>query len=439
MPGPMYRRVGSRASPSSSIKPGVVFHVCIHSFQVSTLLPPLPSNSGTLTMEGEPSLELEDFVSTPIDLGFLLPSPSYDLPPVQPSHITLDQYQSAVAVALESWKPPDSSSTPTDLELVQNYLHPATQRMPGKIVFDDMKGRIYPSVVNARLPYMNPCDLPGFARKDRRREKYYLTDQTSVYYGTSFSGLETPNGFWKSRDFGSAIRGEDDKIVGTKSTAYFYTGRNPRSKTYWVMDIYYLMNDKFIENGLALCHVFEDDSPVYGNSPKCSTFHQGNCNGKQCSQPFNVRSSESLNSTPSRSLPRYHHPDSPLDPRYSSYIANLENLLLCDPDPDTSIGLLDTENCIARTSVPPTGDHGQSKKRKKKSSDVWNYFTKMFVRDFEGNVLTLAACNHCSKVLTGSSKGGTTHLARHVCPCKFKPVEAGRMDKGYANGNVPPS
>ena len=93
-----------------------------------------------------------------------------------------------------------------------------------------------------------------------------------------------------------------------------------------------------------------------------------------------------------------------------------------------SLGLLDAGNSSARTGVPPTADHGQSKKRKK-ISDVWDYFTKISARDIDGNVLKFAACNHCCKILTGSSKGGTTHLARRTCPCKFKPVAAGRSAK----------
>ncbi|KAM3405738.1 hypothetical protein ACQJBY_000010 [Aegilops geniculata] len=124
------------------------------------------------------------------------------------------------------------------------------------------------------------------------------------------------------------------------------------------------------------------------------------------------------------------YPDRRPDPDpmlLNSCMAHLENVLLGDPDPipDNSP---DTGNSSARRGDPLTADHGQSKKRKK-SSDVWDYFTKIFARDIKGELLTFAACNHCCKILTGSSKGGTTHLARHTCPCKFKPVAAGRSAK----------
>jgi hypothetical protein len=99
------------------------------------------------------------------------------------------------------------------------------------------------------------------------------------------------------------------------------------------------------------------------------------------------------------------------------------------------LALLETENSFPTRGVSPTYDPGRSNKRKKskKSSDVWDYFTKIFIRDLEGNVMTLAACNHCSKVLTGNSTHGTSHLADHTCSCKFKPVQAGRKDKGVVN------
>lgn len=120
-----------------------------------------------------------------------------------------------------------------------------------------------------------------------------------------------------------------------------------------------------------------------------------------------------------------------------------------DPDPDTSTRkhiaqkdkLINLEKVLrvltflsflvvsyTERGVPPTADHAESKKRKV-GSDVWEYFTKIFARDIKGNVLTFAVCNHCSKVLTGGSSGGTTHLKNHTCACKLKPVLAGRNQK----------
>lgn len=129
----------------------------------------------------------------------------------------------------------------------------------------------------------------------------------------------------------------------------------------------------------------------------------------------------------------HYYPKHHSDPRLKSYIEQLGNLLFSDSDPDNSA---DTGNCGAGRGDPPITDYGQSRKRKK-ISDVWDYFTKIYALDINGKVLTFAACNHCCKILTGSSKGGTTHLARHTCPCKFKPVAAGRNAKDSGgNPNV---
>ncbi|KAH1095948.1 hypothetical protein J1N35_012869 [Gossypium stocksii] len=56
-------------------------------------------------------------------------------------------------------------------------------------------------------------------------------------------------------------------------------------------------------------------------------------------------------------------------------------------------------------------------KRRKSWSKVWVDFDK-----FEEDGKQVAKCKHCPKVLTGSSKSGTTHLSNHskVCPGKKK-------------------
>jgi hypothetical protein len=117
----------------------------------------------------EPSFELEDFVSTPSDAGF--PSASSYVPPALPSDMYLIRRQSAIAAAIESWEPPDLSSTHTDRELVENYLRPVVQPTGfSEESREDILSRWYaqkridrinPSVVNTDLPLVNPSELPG--------------------------------------------------------------------------------------------------------------------------------------------------------------------------------------------------------------------------------------------------------------------------------------
>ncbi|KAE8807505.1 Chaperone protein dnaJ 10 [Hordeum vulgare] len=171
-----------------------------------------------------------------------------------------------------------------------------------------------------------------------------------------------------------------------------------------------------------------DSASDYDDDPKCLECHQQACSGHHHDQEFGAPSKYASFSK-TQPEPEYwpmHH-DSPRhsDPRLMSYIEQIGNLLLSDPDPDNS---LDAGNSSATRGDPPTADHGQSKKRKK-ISDVWDYFTKIFARDINGKIVTYAACNHCCKILSASSKNGTSQLARHACPCKFKPVAAGRSAK----------
>lgn len=372
----------------------------------------------------EDSFAVEDFVCTPTDGGLPMSPPL----PLLPSDMNnTDVAQSAQAVKLQgAFELPDITSTPTDVELLEDYLRPAIQRMRK----EPYSGRRYitsPAVVNADLPSMAPWELPGeIARNNGMRHKYYLTDQFDLLFGAMIDIIRTPNGYWKSNTNDTrAIRAGYSKYLGARRTFNFHTGYS--TKTNWIMNVYYsLDNNLFTTDGLVLCHVFKADSPDYNDSPNCPAFHQGQCNGNHCDQAFGAPSNASFNSTHPGSKPMHHDQD-----LLTPYLALFENVLLGDPDPDNSAG---TGNHSATRGIPPMADHGHSKKRKK-SSDVWDYFTKIFARDIDGNVLTFAVCNHCCKILTGNSKGGTTHLARHTCPCKFKPVAAGRNAKG-SGGDV---
>ncbi|EMS48536.1 hypothetical protein TRIUR3_00706 [Triticum urartu] len=253
---------------------------------------------------------------------------------------------------------------------------------------------------------MDPWELPGMiARNNKRgggmmRDKYYLTNHTAlVYYNTSSRQVRTTNGFWQPHAHDTVIRAEHDRIVGIKRTIKFH--QHTGAKTNWIMNIYY--------------------SLIEGDSF---------CPGHHHDHEFGAPSEDTSFSSPHpRSRPMHYYPKHHSDPRLKSYMEHLGNLLFSDADPDNSAGRGD----------PPTADHGQSKKRKK-ISNVWDYFTKIFARDINGKVVTYAVCNHCCKILSGSSKNGTSQLARHACPCKFKPVAAGRNAKDSGGDiNVPSS
>ena len=266
------------------------------------------------------------------------------------------------------------------------------------------------------------------------RDKCYLTDNTALAFFASFRHLPTTNGFLtKTRTRHDDLDGTQ-RGFGVKKTMKFH--QHTGAKTNWIMNAYYSWNDgnSFLHDGLVLCHVFETDSPDYEDNPKCLGCHRGACSGHHNDHEFGAPSEDtSLNSPHPGSRPMHYYPKHHSDPRLKSYIEQLGNLLFSDSDPDNSA---DTGNCGAGRGDPPITDYGQSRKRKK-ISDVWDYFTKIYALDINGKVLTFAACNHCCKILTGSSKGGTTHLARHTCPCKFKPVAAGRNAKDSGgNPNV---
>lgn len=406
----------------------------------------LPQSS--VAAEFQPPPADGDLVSTPRDAGFPIdqlsspppppPLPSYQMnvdPPQSPVAVELqppsggdlvsttvrlvppplpgqtDRARSAVE-ELEAWRLPDLASTPTGRELVEKHLRPASERLLWKHFSQPIDE---PAVVNADLPITNPWELPGVKHEEGRIETHYLTDHHKLCFAhnpflekcsqkTSEKDksekikftLETPDGHWTQRD--SMAETELGMIIWVKKTFVFHTKTGIKTK--WIMDVYYLINRIFrrIEDDLVLCHVFEQDSPAYDPRPKCPTFHQGRCNGLS-------------------KVTVHHYQDQRSCPRFIPFTPN-PGFLVGDPDPDTS----------TQRGVPPTADHAESKKRKV-GSDVWEYFTKIFARDIKGNVLTFAVCNHCSKVLTGGSSGGTTHLKNHTCACKLKPVLAGRNQK----------
>ncbi|KAM0902957.1 hypothetical protein ACQ4PT_018968 [Festuca glaucescens] len=352
-------------------------------------------------MELEPGLELDNLVSTPIDAGFPFHSPSSDLPPVQPSQPSTQQGDPVAAIesepilevetfistpselrqrhrniarrksaAAQSWETPDLSSNPTDLELVENYLRPVVQA--SRFPNGSMKNRL-----------------------DRWKARTDVANNPAVVN----AGLP-------------------------------------------------LVNPSELLEELVLCHVLEAP-PDCDAKLKCPTFDQGRCDESHHRRRKYPRNT-SFNPIPRESSPMHHGAHRSRGPELNSYLTMFEEVLLGDgdpdPGPDSSIELVshvdqprslenhhkETGHCMATKDVSPLDDHGKSRKRKK-TAIVWDYFTKIYALDLEGNVVTLAVCNHCSNVLTGNSKSGTTHLARHTCPCKLKPVQAGRKDKGMVN------
>ena len=80
-------------------------------------------------------------------------------------------------------------------------------------------------------------------------------------------------------------------------------------------------------------------------------------------------------------------------------------------------------------SAPPT-----SSKKRKSTSDVWNYF----IKESDQNGMVWAKCKHCGKRSSGLSKDGTTHLKNHLksSKCKRSQKETGGLENPtVTNGN----
>ena len=75
-----------------------------------------------------------------------------------------------------------------------------------------------------------------------------------------------------------------------------------------------------------------------------------------------------------------------------------------------------------------------SSKKRKSTSDVWNYFTK----EADQNGMVWAKCKRCGQPFSGSSKDGTTHLKNHwnSSKCKRSQKETGGLENPtVTNGN----
>uniref|UniRef100_A0A0D3HW30 BED-type domain-containing protein n=1 Tax=Oryza barthii TaxID=65489 RepID=A0A0D3HW30_9ORYZ len=73
--------------------------------------------------------------------------------------------------------------------------------------------------------------------------------------------------------------------------------------------------------------------------------------------------------------------------------------------------------------VHPNGGQGRRRStiRRRRRSVVWKYMTL----DPSGNE---ASCTYCTKKLSANSKGGTSHLRRHVNKCALRRLQALLMD-----------
>nr|ABA99079.1 BED zinc finger family protein [Oryza sativa Japonica Group] len=110
-----------------------------------------------------------------------------------------------------------------------------------------------------------------------------------------------------------------------------------------------------------------------------------------------------------------------------------KNPLVDDPDlirfADDLLNL--TAAAIGAASVEydvhPNGGQGRRRstirrrRRRRRRSVVWKYMTL----DPSGNE---ASCTYCTKKLSANSKGGTSHLRRHVNKCALRRLQALLMD-----------
>ena len=82
-------------------------------------------------------------------------------------------------------------------------------------------------------------------------------------------------------------------------------------------------------------------------------------------------------------------------------------------------GTTHLKNHLSRCSAIQSGE---SSKRRRSASKVWNDFERIEV-DGEHR----AICNHCLKHFSGSSKSGTTHLKNHLSRCSA--IQSGESSK----------
>lgn len=85
------------------------------------------------------------------------------------------------------------------------------------------------------------------------------------------------------------------------------------------------------------------------------------------------------------------------------------------------------------TTTGSNHDIKKTKRAGKLRSEVWNHFTKVENKD---GAKEKCKCNYCKKVFSCPSKGGTTHLLRHITDLKCPTYRKMQINKNVGKSQT---
>ncbi|KAI4965073.1 hypothetical protein ZWY2020_057532, partial [Hordeum vulgare] len=276
----------------------------------------------------------------------------------------------------QSLKLPDFTCKPTDVELVQDYLRPAIR-----------------------------CMQPGGTHHFHGFVAWTVAVNTDLLPWTRIIA-DNNKGGW-----------DDETSTTTDHTteAYFFSFRGVRTTKWCFMKTHTRQSDHGEHNGHglgSLCHVFQTDSASNYDDSQCLECHQ-----QACSDQTQDSLSECFRGH--RPLAIYGRARRPPPIGGENFEAMPPTKHMGASHNFHAGNLVQQEATLQRLTMAV---------QKRKISQMSGITSPRYLRDINGKIVTYAACNHCCKILSASSKNGTSQLARHACPCKFKPV-AGRSAK----------
>ncbi|KAK4492284.1 hypothetical protein RD792_003087 [Penstemon davidsonii] len=120
--------------------------------------------------------------------------------------------------------------SPTDHELICYYLKKKL------IQGSDHCVQLIPEVDICRH---EPWDLPGLSVIQSNNEWFFFSPRGRKYPNGSQSKRATESGYWKATGKERPVKSVNSKVIGTKRTLVFHTGRAPKGKrTEWIMHEY---------------------------------------------------------------------------------------------------------------------------------------------------------------------------------------------------------
>ncbi|KAL3850273.1 hypothetical protein ACJIZ3_012155 [Penstemon smallii] len=157
--------------------------------------------------------------------------------------------------------------SPTDHELICYYLKKKL------IQGSDHCVQLIPEVDICRH---EPWDLPGLSVMQSNNEWYFFSPRGRKYPNGAQSKRATESGYWKAtgkeRPVKSSSQARNSKVIGTKRTLVFHTGRAPKGKrTEWIMHEYSHTTDKSHQDAMVVCRLRKNNGGDVVSTPKTST------------------------------------------------------------------------------------------------------------------------------------------------------------------------